>query len=63
MSDNATDGNFIELTAEIVSAYVSNNTVPAGEIPASSTRCISRSAGCPANRPKGPRSRSSRRSQ
>ena len=33
MSDSATDGNFIELTAEIVSAYVSNNTVPAGEIP------------------------------
>jgi predicted transcriptional regulator len=33
MSDNTVDGNFIELTAEIVSAYVSNNTVPAGEIP------------------------------
>ena len=32
MSDSS--GNFIELTAEIVSAYVSNNTVPAGEIPA-----------------------------
>jgi predicted transcriptional regulator len=31
MSDGA--GNFIELTAEIVSAYVSNNTVPASEIP------------------------------
>jgi len=31
MSDAA---NFIELTAEIVSAYVSNNTVPAGDIPA-----------------------------
>lgn len=31
MSDNM--GNFIELTAEIVSAYVSNNTVPASEIP------------------------------
>src|SRR5262249_49123616 len=26
--------NFIQLTAEIVSAYVSNNTVPAGDIPA-----------------------------
>ena len=26
-------GNFIELTAEIVSAYVSNNTVPASDIP------------------------------
>ena len=34
MSDSATDGNFIELTAEIVSAYVSNNTVSAGDIPA-----------------------------
>ena len=27
------NSNFIELTAEIVSAYVSNNTVPAGDIP------------------------------
>ena len=26
-------GDFIELTAEIVSAYVSNNTVAAGDIP------------------------------
>jgi predicted transcriptional regulator len=33
MSDTAANGNFIELTAEIVSAYVSNNTVPAAEIP------------------------------
>jgi predicted transcriptional regulator len=32
MSDNTTSGNFIELTATIVSAYVSNNTVPAGDI-------------------------------
>jgi MucR family transcriptional regulator, transcriptional regulator of exopolysaccharide biosynthesis len=32
MSDNTANGNFIELTAEIVSAYVSNNTVPAGEV-------------------------------
>jgi len=31
MSDST--GNFIELTAEIVSAYVSNNTVPPSEIP------------------------------
>ena len=30
-----TEGNdFIELTADIVSAYVSNNSVPAGELPA-----------------------------
>jgi predicted transcriptional regulator len=34
MSDTAANGNYIELTAEIVSAYVSNNTVPAAEIPA-----------------------------
>jgi predicted transcriptional regulator len=36
MSSEANIGNghsFIELTADIVSAYVSNNTVPAGEIP------------------------------
>jgi predicted transcriptional regulator len=32
MSDPA-NGNFIELTAGIVSAYVSNNTVAAGDIP------------------------------
>ncbi|MGE0563156.1 MAG: MucR family transcriptional regulator [Pseudolabrys sp.] len=34
MDDQATNGNFIALTAEIVSAYVSNNTVPAADIPA-----------------------------
>ena len=34
MTDTPANGNFIELTAEIVSAYVSNNTVPAGDIPA-----------------------------
>jgi len=34
MADNTGNGNFIELTAEIVSAYVSNNTVSAGDIPA-----------------------------
>jgi len=33
MSDNPAGGNFIELTAEIVSAYVSNNSVAAGDIP------------------------------
>jgi predicted transcriptional regulator len=33
MSDSPAGGPFIELTAEIVSAYVSNNTVPAAEIP------------------------------
>jgi predicted transcriptional regulator len=34
MSDDTASGNFIELTADIVSAYVSNNTVSASEIPA-----------------------------
>ena len=33
MSDTA-GKSFIDLTAEIVSAYVSNNTIPASEIPA-----------------------------
>ena len=33
MTDTPASGNFIELTAQIVSAYVSNNTVPAAEIP------------------------------
>jgi predicted transcriptional regulator len=34
MSDSPATSNFIALTAGIVSAYVSNNTVPATEIPA-----------------------------
>ncbi len=33
MSDTMAGTNFIELTAGIVSAYVSNNSVAAGEIP------------------------------
>ncbi len=33
MTDTPANGRFIELTAEIVSAYVSNNTVAAGDIP------------------------------
>jgi predicted transcriptional regulator len=33
MTDIPDNGNYIELTAEIVSAYVSNNTVAAAEIP------------------------------
>jgi MucR family transcriptional regulator, transcriptional regulator of exopolysaccharide biosynthesis len=33
MTDTPSSGSFIELTAEIVSAYVSNNTVAAGDIP------------------------------
>ncbi len=34
MAEKNTNGHFIELTAGIVSAYVSNNTVPASDIPA-----------------------------
>ncbi|MGE5534981.1 MAG: MucR family transcriptional regulator, partial [Acidobacteriota bacterium] len=34
MADNPANSTFIELTAEIVSAYVGNNTVSANEIPA-----------------------------
>jgi len=34
MTDNAENGNFVGLTANIVSAYVSNNTVAAADIPA-----------------------------
>jgi MucR family transcriptional regulator, transcriptional regulator of exopolysaccharide biosynthesis len=33
MAENSGDSNYIELTANIVSAYVSNNTVPSAEIP------------------------------
>jgi predicted transcriptional regulator len=33
MIDHATSNTYIELTADIVSAYVSNNTVSASEIP------------------------------
>ena len=33
MSENTTGGVYIELTADIVSAYVSNNSVSANEIP------------------------------
>jgi len=32
MAENGSGGTFIELTAEIVSAYVSNNSVPAGDL-------------------------------
>jgi predicted transcriptional regulator len=34
MADNASAGSFIELTAEIVSAYVSNNSVAAADLSA-----------------------------
>jgi predicted transcriptional regulator len=33
MSDNIASANYIELAADIVSAYVSNNSVPSGELP------------------------------
>src|SRR5918911_3306683 len=33
MSENSSGGSFIELTAEIVSAYVSNNSVQAQDLP------------------------------
>jgi predicted transcriptional regulator len=33
MAENSSDGVLIELTADIVSAYVGNNSVPSGEIP------------------------------
>jgi predicted transcriptional regulator len=34
MADNSSEGSYIELTANIVSAYVSNNSVPSADIPA-----------------------------
>jgi predicted transcriptional regulator len=33
MSDNIASANYIELAADIVSAYVSNNSVPSSELP------------------------------
>jgi len=33
MSDNIAASNYIELAADIVSAYVSNNSVPSGDLP------------------------------
>jgi predicted transcriptional regulator len=33
MTDNLNNSNIIELAAEIVSAYVSNNSVPSGDLP------------------------------
>jgi predicted transcriptional regulator len=34
MADSSSESSFIELTANIVSAYVSNNSVPSADIPA-----------------------------
>ena len=33
MADNSNEGSYIQLTANIVSAYVSNNSVSSAEIP------------------------------
>ena len=33
MSDTLATSNYIELAADIVSAYVSNNSVPSGDLP------------------------------
>ena len=57
MSDTTANGNYIELTAEIVSAYVSNNTVPAGEIPGLINQihaALSRVSGKPGDSPAEP---------
>ena len=57
MSDSTTNGNFIELTAEIVSAYVSNNTVPSGDIPALINQvhaALTRVSGAPGEPPAEP---------
>src|SRR5712692_7346142 len=34
MNENTSGGTFIKLTADIVSAYVSNNSVPSADLPA-----------------------------
>ena len=34
MAENSNEGSYIQLTANIVSAYVSNNSVSSAEIPA-----------------------------
>ena len=57
MSDSTDNGNHIELTAEIVSAYVSNNTVPAGEIPSLISQvhaALARVSGKPGDAPAEP---------
>ena len=60
MGENTGNGSYIELTAEIVSAYVSNNTVAAGDIPGlinqvhSALARVSGFSGEPANEPLKP---------
>ena len=57
MSDSTTSGNFIELTAEIVSAYVSNNSVAASDIAGLINQvhaALSRVSGAPGDAPAEP---------
>jgi predicted transcriptional regulator len=57
MSDGTANANYIELTAEIVSAYVSNNSVAAGEIPGLINQvfvALSRVSGKPGDAPAEP---------
>ena len=57
MSENTINANFIELTAEIVSAYVSNNTVAAADIPGLINPvygALSRVSGMPGDAPAEP---------
>ena len=61
MSEHQTTPNTLELVAEIVSAFVSNNPVPAAELPAlignihdALTKGVNRSAQPPAEEPKEP---------
>ena len=57
MSDSTINSNFIELTAEIVSAYVSNNTVSSGDIPALINQvhaALTRVSGAPGETPAEP---------
>jgi predicted transcriptional regulator len=57
MNDSMASGNFIELTAEIVSAYVSNNSVSAAEIPGLINQvhaALSRVSGAPGDAPAEP---------
>ncbi|HZP79640.1 MAG TPA: MucR family transcriptional regulator [Pseudolabrys sp.] len=57
MSDTPGNGSFIELTANIVSAYVSNNSVAAAEIPALINQvhsALTRVSGGPTDAPSEP---------
>ena len=57
MSDRVVNGSYIELTAEIVSAYVSNNTVAAGDIPGLINQvhaALTRVSGSPVEAPSEP---------